>query len=58
MIGEILFIIAIVGFVVWVFGKEIYKKIKHKPTGECECCALKSERVMKKIRKEIKNNRS
>lgn len=53
---EILLIIIIAGFVCWVFGTEIYKKTKHKPTGECECCAMKSKRVMKEIRKQIKKN--
>lgn len=50
---EVLLVIVIVGFVVWVFGSEIYKKMKNKPTGECECCAMKNKRILNKIKKQI-----
>ncbi len=55
-IGEIVFIILIVGFVCYVFSNEIYKRVKHKPTGECACCAIKSKRVLKKIKKDLKKD--
>ena len=48
---EILFIIAIIAFVVFIFGREIYRKIKHKPTGECACCHSNSKRLLKNYRK-------
>ena len=48
---EILFIIAIVAFVSFVFGKEIYKRIKKLPTGECACCHTKSKKLLKAYHK-------
>ena len=48
---EILLIIAIVAFVVFIFGREIYKKIKKLPSGECACCHSNSKRLLKNYRK-------
>jgi len=50
-IYEIIFIVIIVGFVVFVFGREIYKKKKNLPTGECSCCHSNSKRLLKNYRK-------
>lgn len=48
---EILFIIAIVGFVLFIFGREIYRKKKNLPTGECSYCHSKSRNLLKDYRK-------
>lgn len=54
---EIALIVLIVGFVTLIFGREIYKKVKHKPTGECACCVMQSKRTLRKIRKSIKKQK-
>ena len=54
---EVLLIIIILCFVLFVFGKQIYKKIKHKPSGECACCAMKSKRIIKKIKRSLETER-
>lgn len=51
MIIEILVAVAAISFVVLVFGRIIYKKIKGTYKGECETC----EKRMKKNIKNIKN---
>ena len=51
MIIEILVALAAISFVVLVFGRIIYKKIKGTYKGECEVC----EKRMKKNIKNIKN---
>ena len=38
-------------FVVLVFGREIYKKIKKIPTGECACCSKSGSALVKSYRK-------
>lgn len=48
---EILLIIAAVVFVFLVFGREIYKKKKNLPTGECAYCHSKSKKLLKDYRK-------
>ena len=48
---EIVLIVLIIAFVVYIFGKEIYKKIKKIPTGECACCHSNSKNLLKKYRK-------
>ena len=35
---EIIVIIASVAIVGGVFGTWLYKKVTHKPTGDCACC--------------------
>lgn len=50
-IYEIIFIVIIVGFVVFVFGREIYKKKNNLPTGECSYCHSNSKRLLKNYRK-------
>ena len=50
-IYEILLIIAIISFVAIIFGREIYRKKKNLPTGECACCHLKSKRLLKNYHK-------
>lgn len=50
---EILLIIVAVAFVVGVFGRAIYKRIKHQPTDECACCAMKNKRMLKKMKKDV-----
>lgn len=51
---EILLIIAIIAFVTFIFGREIYRKIKKIPSGECSCCHLSSKRLLKNYRKKYK----
>ena len=50
-IYEILFIILIVAFVVFIFGREIYRKVKKLPSGECNYCHSSSKRLLKDYRK-------
>ncbi|MDD2209424.1 MAG: hypothetical protein PHW23_02890 [Bacilli bacterium] len=49
----IIFCIAIVG---GVFGTWLYKKIKHKPTGDCSSCTLleNKKKLLKAYRKKYK----
>ena len=54
---EILLIIVIVSFVCFVFGKQIYNKITHKPSDECSCCAMKSKRMIKIIKIDIEKEK-
>ena len=42
---EILIIVCIVLFVIYIFGREIYNRIKNKPTGECKVCNMRSKRT-------------
>ncbi len=51
---EILFIILIVLFVVYIFGKEIYRKIKKLPSMECRYCHSSSKNLLKDYRKKYK----
>lgn len=48
---EVLFIIAIISFVVFIFGREIYRKKKNLPTGECSYCHTRSRRLLKDYHK-------
>ena len=50
-IYEKLLIIVIVAFVVFIFGREIYRKIKKLPSGECSYCHSSSKRLLKDYRK-------
>lgn len=54
---EIIVIIASLAIVSGVFGTWIYKKIKGKPTGDCESCALltNKKKILKAYRKKFKN---
>ncbi len=51
MIFEIIFAILVVAFVVYIFGKEIYKKKKHLPSDECCACSKSKVRWVKEYRK-------
>ena len=53
---EILLIILIVTFVVFIFGRAIYKKVKKLPSGECACCHSNFKRLVKKYKKKSKKN--
>lgn len=55
-IYEVLFIILIVAFVVFIFGREVYLKIKHKSSGECRYCHSNSKKLLKQYRKKYKKN--
>ena len=50
---EIILIIVSVFFVVFIFGRMIYKRIKGMPSEECSCCKSNMKRMMKKAKKEI-----
>ena len=54
---EILIIILVVSFVLFIFGREIYNRIKNKPTGECKVCKMQSKRTLDEMRRAIKTNR-
>ena len=49
---EIILIILSVSFVVFIFGRMIYKRIKGQ-NDECNCCKGNMKRMMKKAKKEI-----
>jgi hypothetical protein len=48
---EVLFIIVIISFVVFIFGREIYRKIKKLPSGECAGCHSRSKKLLKEYHK-------
>ena len=48
---EILIIIAIISFLVFIFGREIYRKKKNLPTGECKGCHIKSRNLVDEYHK-------
>lgn len=48
---EILVIGFVALFLAFVLGRYIYKKIKHLPTGECECCHKSKEQLLKEYHK-------
>ena len=54
---EILLILAITGFVIFIFAREIYKRFILKESSECEVCAMKSKRTLDEIRKAIKDDK-
>lgn len=54
---EIIIIVASVIFVLAVFLNAIYRKIKHKPSGECCSCAKKGERLIKDYHRKYKSEK-
>ena len=50
---EIMLIIISVLFVVFIFGRMIYKRIKGMPSDECSCCKSNMKRMMKRAKKEV-----
>ncbi len=56
MLLEIIVIIACLAIVGGVFGTWLYKKVKHKPTGDCSSCALlgNKKKLLKAYRKKYK----
>ena len=50
---EIILIIASVSFVIFIFGRMIYKRIKGMPSSECSCCKSNMKRMMKAAKKEV-----
>ena len=50
---EIVLIIVTVSFVVFIFGRMIYKRIKGMPSEECSCCKSNMKRMMKRAKKEV-----
>ena len=54
---EIIFIILIIAFVVFIFGREIYRKIKKRPSLECSYCHSNSKRLLKEYRKKYSKNK-
>ncbi len=56
MLFEILFIAIIIGFVVFIFGREIYRKSRKLPSGECSYCHRNSKKLVKNYYKKYKKN--
>ncbi|MGN1294773.1 MAG: hypothetical protein ACI4U5_00050 [Bacilli bacterium] len=52
--GEILLIIAAVAFVGYIFGKEIYRKVKKLPSSDCCECQKHSMSLVKQYHKKYK----
>lgn len=48
---EILVIAFVALFLAFVLGRYVYKKIKHLPTGECECCHKSKKQLLKEYHK-------
>ena len=48
---EILVIALTILFLGFVFGRYIYKKVKHLPTGECEMCHKNKKQMLKEYHK-------
>ncbi len=51
---EIIVIIACILVVLSVIGTYVYKKITHKPTGECACCSHYKGNLQKMYNKKYK----
>lgn len=50
---EIVVIVLAVSFVCFIFGKEIYKRIKKMPSSECSCCKSNMNRALKEAKKAV-----
>ena len=55
---EILVIAATAIFLAVVFGRYIYKKIHHLPTGECEYCHKGTKQLLEEYHKEYSKKSS
>ena len=44
----ILFSVSLIGFLV---GRFVYRRRHGLPTGDCECCHIKTKKMLKKYRK-------
>ena len=53
-VGEILLIIGATSFVIFIFGKMIYARIKGKPSADCCECKKNSMSLVKKYHKKYK----
>lgn len=51
---EIILVVIIILFVVYIFGKEIYIKAKKLPSGECKYCHTSSKKLLKDYHKKYK----
>lgn len=54
---EIVIIVVSVVFVMAVFANSVYRKIKHKPSGECCSCAKRGERLVKEYHRKYKSEK-
>ena len=50
---EIILIIVSASFVIFIFGRMIYKRIKGMPSEECGCCKSNMKRMIKAAKKEV-----
>jgi len=53
---EIVVIVLVSLFVLFMIGRFIYKKVKHMPTSECDCVGKKN-RLVKDYHKKYKNEK-
>ena len=51
LVVEILVITFVVIFLVFLFGRYIYRKVKGLPTGECACCHKSKKQLLKEYHK-------
>ncbi|MGN1295894.1 MAG: hypothetical protein ACI4U5_05745 [Bacilli bacterium] len=51
---EILLIIASVAFVIYIFGKQIYRLVKKLPSDECCSCKKSSKSILKQYHRDYK----
>lgn len=54
---DIIVLVASIIIVASVLGRYIYRKSKKMTTGDCACCTLKTEKTLKKIRRELKKSK-
>lgn len=50
---EIILIVISVTFVVFIFGRMIYRRIKGMPSQECSSCKINTKRMIKDVKKEL-----
>ena len=51
LILEIIVILLVVSFFLFLIGRYIYKKVKGLPTGECACCHKSTKQLLKEYHK-------
>ena len=48
---EIIVVVLVVAFLLFLLGRHFYRKHKGLPTGECACCANKGKNLVKQYHK-------
>ena len=48
---EILVVVLVLSFLLFLLGRHLYRKRKGLPTGECACCGNKGKNLVKQYHK-------